>query len=474
MKQILKKTKRFLQKASEKDSVMLILSVLFAVMLWSYIVSREYPDAREVIKGVQIDYEASISGTPAEAEGYRIYDADVSEVDILVVANRTELGDLDKSMFYAKVSADNYNGEQPVTARIQLYKSEDNDIDCDYRLTDVKKAKVYFYKEITRTLDVSVKAPGITAAEGYKLKSLTCDQISVTGPEPYVNMISGCTLEIPQNVAYDTRKSIPVTVSLSNLTFTNEDGDDINNLIKPYFSKDQFRINKKELSVMVNISMVKNLDITYRLSEVPEYFNQKFITDRLSLSTSVISVSSDDPSIQEIDNLPVAIDQNIPLNKISKNFSATFDLTKALESYPKLTNDSNIFASYVSFDSTGLEEKTFDSVSSSQFNIKNPYASKYSAEFVTQYLSNVTIIGPEADVAKITADDLKVEIDLSKSSVSDTGKINTGRSTYKALILPPDKYKNVWIYGEYTVEVDISEVPEVPKVTTGVSTAVTE
>ena len=120
MKQILKKTKRFLQKASEKDSVMLIFSVLFAVMLWSYIVNREYPDAREIISGVQIDYEASISGTPAEAEGYRIYDADVSEVDILVVANRTKLGDLDKSMFYAKVSADNYNGEQDVTARIEL------------------------------------------------------------------------------------------------------------------------------------------------------------------------------------------------------------------------------------------------------------------------------------------------------------------------------------------------------------------
>lgn len=474
MKNILKKIKIFISKASEKDIVILILSVLSATILWGYITNRESPDAHETIKNVQIDYEASISGTPAEAEGYRIYDADVSSVDILVSANRTKIGYLDNSMFYAKIVVDNYNGEQPVTARLQLYRSEDNDIDCDYRLTDVKKVKVYFYKEITRTIDVSVKAPGITAAEGYKLKSLTCDQISVTGPEPYVNMISGCTLEIPQNVAYDARKSIPVNVSLNNLTFTNENGEEINNLIRPYLTKDQFRINKDSLTVMVNVSMVKNLDITYSLTDVPEYFNQKFITDRLSLSTSVISVSSDDPSIQEIDNLPVAVDQNIPLNKISKNFSTTFDLSKSLESYPKLTNDTNIFASYVSFDSTGLEEKTFDSISSSQFNIKNPYVSKYSAEFVTQSISNVTIIGPEADVAKITADDLKVEIDLSKRLVSDTGKINTGISAYKALILPPDKYKNVWVYGEYTVEVNISEVPEFTKVTTSANSAVTE
>ena len=66
--------------------------------------------------------------------------------------------------------------------------------------TKNNKVKVYFYKEITKTLDVSVKAPGITAAEGYKLKSLTCESVSVTGPEPYVNMISECVLNIPQNV----------------------------------------------------------------------------------------------------------------------------------------------------------------------------------------------------------------------------------------------------------------------------------
>lgn len=461
MKQVFIKIKSFVLKAIEKDSFLFVLSVMMAIFIWGYITNREYPDAQEYIRDVPIDFEASIAGTPAEAEGYKIYDADVSSIEIRVGANRTKVGYLDKDMFFAKVSVDNYSGEQPVTARLQLLKSEDNDIDCDYRLTEVKKVKVYFYKEITRTLDVSVNAPGITAAEGYKLKSLTCDSISVTGPEPYVNMISECTLNISQNVAYDSRKSIPVTASLDNITFLNEDGQDINKLIQPYMNKDQFRINKTDLSVMVNISMVKNLDITYSLINVPDYFNEEFIRNRLTLSTPSISVSSDNPAIQEIDNLPVT---SLSLDTISKNFRATFDLTKALESYPWLTNDTNIFSSYVTFDSTGLEEKTFDSVNSSCFSIKNPYA-KYDTEFVTQRLNNVTIIGPAADVAKISADDLTVEIDLSKSSVSDTGKINTGICTYKARVLPPEKYKNVWVFDEYKVDVNITEVSEIPEVT---------
>lgn len=460
MKAFLKKVKYFIDKSLERDSVLLVLSVLIAIIVWGYITNSAYPDTDETISGVEIDYEASLAGTPAEAEGYRIYDVEFSEVDVRVAANRKYLAFLDRNKFVGKISVDNYSKEQPVTEKIQIYKTDENDIDCDYGLKDPKnnKVKVYFYKEITKNLDVSVKAPGITAAEGYKLKSLSCDSISVTGPEPYVNMISECILEIPQNIACDSSKSITVTASLDNLTFLNDAGEDINKVISPYLAKKQFRINKTDITVMINISMVKNIDITYSLTNVPEYFDKQFILDRLLLSTSSIAVSSDDPSIDDIDSLDVATDQNIALNSIGLDFSATFDLNKALESYPKLTNDTNIFSSYVSFDSSGLSEKTFDSISDTRFIIKNPYKSNYSAELVTQALTNVKVIGPEADIEKITADDLTVEIDLSKSSVSDTGKINTGISTYKAVIILPDKYKKVWVYGEYTVVVDITDI----------------
>lgn len=467
MKAFYRKLKNFINKSFERDSVLLVLSVLLAVFLWTYITNSVDPDAQEYISGVEIDYEASLAGTTAEAEGYRIYDAEFSTVDIRVGANRRYLGYLDKKMFVAKVKVDNYTGEQPVTAKIEVFKSEDNDYDCDYSLKDIKnnKVKVYLYKEITKTLDVSVKAPGITAADGYKLKSLTCDSVSVTGPEPYVNMISECVLEIPQNIACDSRKSISVTASLDNITFLNEEGEDINKIISPYLASDQFKINKTDLTVMINISRVWNVDIEYSLTNVPDYFNEQFIRDRIRLSTSSISVSSDDTSVEDIDSLWVASDQNIALNSIDMDFSATFNLNEALESYPKLTNDTNIFSSYVTFDSTGLDEKTFDSVTYDRFTVKNPYKTKYSAELVTQALSNVRLIGPASDIASITADDLTVEIDLSKSSVSENGTINTGITTYKATVVLPEKYKNVWVYGDYSVVVNIYELSGEPEVT---------
>lgn len=459
MKNILNKVKLFVERSLEKDSVLFVISVLLAVLIWVYISTQIYPDTHEYLSDIPIDFEASLAGTPAEAEGYKIYDADMQKADIRVDANRKTIGFLNKDMFYIKVSTDNYSNEQPVTAKISVQKTDENTYDCDYKLKepDQNKIKVYFYKEITKTVDVTVKAPGITAADGYKLKSLTCDSVSVTGPEPYVNMINSCDLNISQNVAYDTRKSIQVTASLGTLTFLNENGEDINKILRPYMAKDQFRINKTELTVMVNVSNVKNLDIEYSLTDVPDYFDEQFILDRLTLSPQSIAVSSDDPSIDEISTLPVASDENISLSSIGKNFSATFDLNKAFESYPKLKNDSNVVSAYVRFDNTGIGEKTFDSVDSSRFTIKNPYSSKYTAEFVTQRLDNVKILGPEADIENITADNLTVEIDLSKSAVSGNGKLNTGISTYKALILLPSRYKNVWICGEYNVDVEITE-----------------
>ena len=468
MKNIVKKAKLFLQKSFERDSVLFVLSVLTAMFVWGYITNLKDPDTHEYIRDVVIDYEASIAGTPAEADGYKIYDPDRHTADIRVAANRKYIGKLNKDLFYIKVTFDKYTGEQPVTGKLSVVKTDDNDVDCDFELMDPKnnKVKLYFYKEITKTIDVTVKAPGITAAEGYKLKSLTCDSISVTGPEPYVNMISSCDLNIMQNVAYDTRKSIQVTAALDNITFLNESGEDINKLIRPYLSKDQFRINKSELTVMVNISSVKELDVTYDINTPADYFDKQFIKDRLTLSNPTITVSSDDPSIDEISSLPVASDENISLSSIGKNFKTTFDLAKALESYPKLKNDSNIVSSYVTFDSTGIGEKTFDSVDDSRFMTKNPYSSKYKAVPITQRLDNVTVIGPEADIEKITADDLFVEIDLSKSAVSGNGRLNTGISTYKANILLSSVYKHVWVYGEYSVDVEISEIESPVSVTT--------
>ncbi len=466
MKKIYKKIKAFIENSIYNNTMLLIISFLTGIAVWGYVTQKQYPDSTETIRGIEIDYEASIAGTPAEEDGYRIYESDISDVDIRVTANRTKLAFLNKDDFYAKVTVDNYSSEQPVVVSVQVFKADGNDVDCNWQIIGNTKATVYFYKEITKTIEIkdeNINAPNITAASGYKLKNITCDSLSITGPEPYINSIAGCTLNMLQSVSYDARKTISVEASLDNITFYDAEDNDINSILHPYFTDNSMRINKKDLTVTIYISKTHELLINYNITDAPSYFNQDFIRKRLSLDPESILISSDDPSISDMVTLPVSTDQNISLNDIGLDFSTAFDINKALESYPKISNDSNVSACIVSFDNSGLSSKTFQNLSN--FSFKNPYASKYKAELITQRLNDLTIIGPSADIAKITASDLILEIDISKSSTSTIGKPDVGRHNYEVSVRPPEQFKNVWVFGHYTAEVEISELNETASTT---------
>lgn len=457
---------KFIRKIIYNDKILLFLSVFTGIFVWAYVTHKEYPDSEELIKGVHIDFDASIRGTEAEREGYRIYGADISKVDINVKANRTKLAFLDKNDFYATVSVDNYVGEQPVSASIQIFKSNENDVNCSYELYDSTYASIYLYKEVTKKIPVEVSAPNIKAAAGYKIKSITSEEITVTGPDPIVNSISRCVLNLNYDTSYDERKSHPVSTSLDKLIFYDEEDNSLNGKMQTYFAKDKMKLDKEDIIVTVSVSKIKELALTYNIDNIPSYLDPQFIRDRIVLEPEAISVSTDDPSLDNIDVLPVASDENLSLNKIDIGYQTTFDITKALESYPKLTNDSKVQECVVTFNSEGLDTKTFEVLSN--FTFKNPYSAKYKAEAVTQCLNNVKVIGPANDIARLKADDLILEIDVSKNELSSAGQPNIGQSTYTVSVMPKDqkKFKNIWVVGQYEADVNITQIPDETEVTT--------
>ena len=132
----------------------------------------------------------------------------------------------------------------------------------------------------------------------------------------------------------------------------------------------------------------------------------------------------------------------------------------------KLTNDSKVQECVVTFNSEGLDTKTFEVLSN--FTFKNPYSAKYKAEAVTQCLNNVKVIGPANDIARLKADDLILEIDVSKNELSSAGQPNIGQSTYTVSVMPKDqkKFKNIWVVGQYEADVNITQIPDETEVTT--------
>ncbi|MDO5559605.1 MAG: hypothetical protein Q4F95_08415 [Oscillospiraceae bacterium] len=472
MKEFYIKLRNFFDMSIYNNKILLILSLLVSIVIWAFVTQKEYPDSTDTIKNIPIDFEASLYDSAAGKDGYKIYMPGAKSVDINVTANRTKLAFLNNQDFYAKISVDDYKSDQqPVMATVQVFRTETNAVDCTWNIIGSQKIEVYFYKEITRTIDIkdeNINAPNITAAEGFKLTNKTCDSLSITGPEPYINSIDGCMLTLTQSVSYDTRKSIPVEVSLNNLSFYDVEGNELNDTLRPFFSENEIKLNKKDLTVTMYISMISELGISYNIDGVPSYFDEKFIRDRLTLTPATIKVSSDDPSLEDMVSLPVSTDQNIKLSDIGLDFTTVFDINQALISYPSLTNDSNISEAYVTFDSTGLDKKTFKTLS--DFKFKNPYSSKYDVEKITQQLTDVTVIGPKSEIDRLTADDLSLEIDISKNSMASNGKPTTGRNFYTVSVIPDSKFKNVWVYGDYTAELEIKEISDISQASAAAET----
>ncbi len=460
-KNIYSKIVKVTESSIYNNKVLLFLSIFIGVIVWAYITQTVAPDSTITIKDIPVNLEASIAGTAAEKDGYKIYESDITHVDIEVEARRTKLTLLNKNSFIATLSVDKYADEQPVSSVIQVAKAEGNNIDCTYRIVSKSKATVSFYKELTKKLEIfSVNAPNITAAPGYTRSNITCDSILLTGPEPLLNEIDSCVLNMTQKVAYHESTTIPIEPSLDNLTFYDVDNNVINSKLKSYFDEGII-IFSKNISVTINIlATVENVAINYELYDVPLYFNEDFIRKRLILSPSEITVSSNstDASLSEMTTLDVLSDENISLKDIGLNFSTEFHLNEALESRSsKLINNSQSICK-VTFDSSGLSSKKIPTVQSSAIKIKNPYPNKFTASILTECINDITLIGPAEDIEKIKSDDLTFEIDISKSTTSDMSVPATGNITYTVTILPSSEYKNVWIYGNYSVVAEISEI----------------
>ena len=457
-KNLYSKIVKITESSIYNDKVLLILSVFIGVIVWAYITQAVAPDSTITIKGVPVNFEASIAGTPAEKDGYKIYESDINTVDLRVDANRTKLAFFNKNSFIATLSVDKYADEQPVSSVVQISKAEGNDIDCTVRIISKSKATVSFFKELTKKFGInSVVAPNITAAQGYTRNDITCDSLSLTGPEPVLNEIDSCVLSMPQKVAYHESTTIPIQPSLDNLTFYDAENNVLNSKLKPYFDKNIITFTK-DLSVTINIlATIDNVAVRYELNDVPSYFNEEFIRNRLKLSPSAITVSSNsnDTSLLEMTTLDVLSDENISLKDIGLDFTTEFNLNEALESRSsKLINNSSSVCK-VTFDNTGLSTIKIPTIQSSSIIIKNPYPNKFNASVLTECINDIILIGPADDIAKIKPDDITCEIDISKSTTSDMSVPATGNITYNVNIFPKSQYKNVWVYGNYNVTVKI-------------------
>ena len=91
--------------------VALVLSILLALIIWFAVIMNVYPSTP--VRFYNIPVQVDLSGTNAEANGLSVVDCDVHTVNVELIGNRSQIGNLtaDDLVAYADVGAISTTGQ---------------------------------------------------------------------------------------------------------------------------------------------------------------------------------------------------------------------------------------------------------------------------------------------------------------------------------------------------------------------------
>lgn len=453
---------------ANKKYILVLLSIILSMILWAVITQKTDSHTTITVQNIPIDFEKSLEDTPAEMAHYKIYNPDTDKIDIKVTVKRTEARTIGSSKYYARVTIppNLYLETPPVFVNLKVYSKETNEPVSNVEIPE-KKIQVYFYKEIVKEITPQANTNPI-ATDNYKPNSVSAESIQLIGPDVILNKINSCTFKVdPENkVRFDESndkmsfvKYFDISDKKNTLSFYDSDKKDITDEVNDYIQKNYISFSKNRIGITFTWQKKLQLDITYEITNQPSKdFDDSFIRSRLSVEPSSITVWSRNEALNDMTTLPVAADENIPLNTINRDFSTSFSISKALENFPDLSYSGNEKNCVVKFDSTNIPIRTFDDVKN--FVPQNPYQRNFNVQVITECLNGVQIFGPTEEVNSIQSKDLTLMINISKNDISGNSEISDSTRTYPVTISVPSQYKHVWAVGDYQADVIIKELTD--------------
>ena len=449
---------------TNKKYVLIVLSIILSMILWAVVSQKTDSQIVLHFPNVPINFDKNLQGTNAELAGYKIYNPEFNETSVNITVNRKDAIKIKSSDYYVAVdmatSPNIYLETQPVFVNLKVYNKDTNDEVPNSSIIN-RKVQVYFFKNTIKELTPFPNA-NLVSTQNYKSNIVTAKSIRITGPENILDKIYSCNFQVnPDNkISFDEKnddisftRKYKINKDGNNLYFYDSNMKDISDEVNEYINKGYIS-HQEEIELTYTWSKKLDLDLTYEITNLPyKNFDVNFIKDRITLSQPKISVWSKNPARNDMTTLPVAAEENISLNNINFDYhGGTFNITKALENYEDLVCDINTSKKCdYTFNTTGLHSKKFENVTN--LISRNPYPDKFDFEIVTEYLKEVTIIGPQEDISVIKPDDLQLIVDISSNDVSDNSDFIDSIRTYPVTVTVSEKYPHVWAVGNYQADV---------------------
>lgn len=422
---------RFLRSVRTELGI-LIYSAVIGVIAWFLISMTIYPTTPKAIHNIPLTID--LTNSQAEKDGLQVINNDWKDVTVSVTiqGNRSQIGSLTADDLVAKVALENVNSAGKYELNINV--SSKSGVEFTVTSQTPRSVNVTFDKISTKEVPVRASLPNVTAVEGMALDSdnIVCspETIEVTGPTASLALLDHITVAVPDN-----------RVLSSTYTFTNVTQYLMYDASNKEIDSSAFEmVEGASFTVTVPVCVQIDLGLDLSVTQVPTNFDLDFLKQHLDFSVDKITIRSQNKITSE--NWTIG---PVRLSDINEGFQNDFAI-ELKEGDTEITGQDSV---RVSLDMEGLATKKI-SVKCSDISIQNP-PSNYDFEMRSSKMT-VTVIGPEEDIAKLTAADLLMTIDLSDYIVTDD-------SFNQSVSISIPDYGKVWAVNTNNIWLNAKEKP---------------
>lgn len=404
---------------------LLLLSLGIAVLLWLYVTMSVMPNTSTTLSGVPVDFD--YDSAKYTTLGLDIVNEPSYTVDLSLSGDGSVLGAARASDFvvYPDYSSVKGAGSQTLNLNVKIINP-----DLENRVTATiergrRTVDVVFDTILTKTLPVTMETSGLHIAEGYSLNKVSSSpsEITITGPSTEVSQVTAVVAPLSMEGELSESQLVQVPLEMRDANGKTLD--------LPYTTMEDNIVD-----VTVSVYKQVELPLVVNFINVPSYFDVN--TLQYSLSQETLLVSGPERVVNNLTELSVG---SFDLS----TFSLDKDYQMNVELPDGIVSNENVSSVTLSFDTTGMSERSFNV---SQISVINVPAN-YQVEVTTKRLNNVVLVGPEEDLEQLSAGSIEARINAEDLQVA------VGTQTVAVQIQVPSNPR-VFAIGTYTVTCNIT------------------
>lgn len=406
----------FFNKLFRSRKFIIIISFLASIVLWFYVTGVYNPQSTLSFK--PLPFTVDITGSVPESNGLIVVDGKPIEVSIVLEGPRPALAMLQKEKIKIKLDYNSISaaGQYTLPIIVELPTSELKVVS-----TSPKEITLDFFKKTVNSIDVKVNVTG-KVKEGFIADTAKAYPVSLnlTGPLEKIKNIKTISTNIDVSGASET------VLRKTDYVFLDANGNEID--------KKGITADFEQVTVTAPVLKSKSVPLSVTVINSSGGANSKFANVKITPSSVIIAAAPE--LVDSINSLELG---TIDLALIGKEgISKEFDIappngTKTFDSPTKAV---------VEITYPEIVSKTFDVKSFSFVNL--PAGRK--ASQVTSIVK-VTVIGVQADINSLNADQIKAVVDMADASA-------TGKIQYNLTFELPAELK-VGILGKYTALINV-------------------